>query len=77
MFQLTADMRLAEPTPTMAPVMVWVVLTGMPSNEAKNSVAAAALSAHTPPIGCSRVSLVPIVRTIRQPPNIVPSAIAV
>ena len=75
-FHRTADMRLAEPTPTIAPVMVWVVLTGMPLNEAKNRAAAAALSAHTPPIGCNRVSLVPIVRTIRQPPNMVPSAIA-
>ena len=37
---------------------------------------AAADSAQTPPIGCSRVSLVPIVRTMRQPPNSVPRAMA-
>ena len=60
----------------MAPVMVCVVLTGMPLYEAKNNVAAAAVSAHTPPIGSRRVSLVPIVFTIFQPPNIVPRAIA-
>ena len=30
-FQRTAETRRAAPTPTMAPVMVWVVETGMPS----------------------------------------------
>jgi hypothetical protein len=29
--QRTAENFCAEPTPTMAPVMVWVVDTGMPS----------------------------------------------
>jgi hypothetical protein len=29
--QRTADIFCAEPTPTMAPVMVWVVDTGTPS----------------------------------------------
>ena len=28
--QRTADNRLIDPTPMMAPVMVWVVLTGTP-----------------------------------------------
>jgi hypothetical protein len=28
--QRTAEVRLAAPTPTMAPVMVWVVDTGTP-----------------------------------------------
>ena len=28
--QLTADSRRVEPTPTIAPVIVWVVETGMP-----------------------------------------------
>ena len=28
--QRTAERRLVEPTPTIAPVMVWVVLTGIP-----------------------------------------------
>ena len=35
----------------MAPVMVWVVDTGMPAAEVTNSVAAAADSAATPPDG--------------------------
>ena len=30
-FQRTAETRRAAPTPTIAPVMVWVVETGMPS----------------------------------------------
>ncbi len=30
MFQRTAEARREAPTPTMAPVMVWVVETGMP-----------------------------------------------
>ena len=29
-FQRTAETRRAAPTPTMAPVMVWVVETGTP-----------------------------------------------
>ena len=73
----TADIRRAAPTPTIAPVMVCVVETGMPCAEAKKSVAAAALSAATPPDGCSLVSLNPIVFTIRHPPKRVPRAIAV
>ena len=50
--QRTADRRWMEPTPTMQPVMVCVVDTGMPLAETKNSVAAAADSAETPPAGC-------------------------
>ena len=34
------------------------------------------VSAQKPPMGCSFVRLWPIVLTMRQPPNIVPSAIA-
>jgi hypothetical protein len=33
--QRTADSRLVEPAPTMAPVMVWVVETGMPRKVAR------------------------------------------
>jgi len=29
-FQRTAESRLAEPTPDIAPVITWVVLTGIP-----------------------------------------------
>src|SRR5213082_4038456 len=39
-------------------------------------VVAAAASAQKPPTGCRRVMPDPMVLTIRQPPNIVPSAIA-
>ena len=42
---LTAENRLAEPTPTIAPVIVWVVETGMPKNVAPNSVSEPAVSA--------------------------------
>ena len=40
--QRTADTVCAEPTPTIAPVMVCVVDTGMPSAVARNSVIAPA-----------------------------------
>src|SRR5436189_2976158 len=60
----------------MAPVMVWVVETGTPSQVAMNSVAAPPVSAQNPCIGVSLVIRRPIVRTIRQPPIRVPSAIA-
>src|SRR5436305_7907713 len=75
-FQRTAEVRRAAPTPTIAPVMVWVVETGMPRPVARNKVIDPAVSAHTPCTGASRVIREPIVRTIRQPPNKVPSAIA-
>ncbi len=60
----------------MAPVMVWVVETGTPSQVAMNRVAAPPVSAQNPCIGVSLVILKPMVRTIRQPPIRVPSAIA-
>src|ERR1700748_774728 len=75
-FQRTADVRLAAPTPTIAPVMVWVVETGMPRPVARNNVIDPAVSAQTPWRGERRVIRDPIVRTIRQPPNNVPSAMA-
>src|SRR6266849_10249675 len=75
-FQRTAEARRAAPTPTMAPVMVWVVETGTPSQVAMNSVAAPPVSAQNPCIGVSLVMRNPMVRTIRQPPIKVPSAIA-
>jgi hypothetical protein len=49
--QRTADSRWVEPTPTIAPVMVCVVLTGMPSSVERNSETAAAVSAQVPPCG--------------------------
>src|SRR5512146_1510021 len=74
--QRTADIRCAEPTPTMAPVMVWVVLTGTPSAEATRMQAPPPVSAQKPPNGRSLVIRVPIVLTMRQPPAAVPSAMA-
>ena len=65
------------PTPTMAPVMVCVVDTGMPACAVKNNVDAAASSELIPPAGVSLVIFDPIVCTIRQPPKSVPSPIAV
>src|SRR5437762_10205982 len=67
----TAETRRVAPTPMIAPVMVWVVDTGMPREVARKRVIAPAVSAQNPPKGCSLVIFVPIVFTIRQPPNIV------
>ena len=63
------------PDAMTAPVMVWVVLTGMPAMEAPIMDIAAAVSALNPPLGCSLVILLPMVLTILQPPAIVPRAI--
>src|SRR4051794_41325025 len=73
----TAESRWIDPTPTIAPVIVWVVETGMPWAETKKRVAAAADSAATPPDGCSFVIREPRVWTTRQPPDNVPRAMAV
>src|SRR3954464_16100177 len=75
-FQRTAERRRAAPTPTMAPVMVWVVETGTPRKVAMNRVAAPPVSAQKPCIGVSLVMRRPMVRTMRQPPISVPIAIA-
>src|SRR5437763_9411078 len=75
--QRTADRRLVAPTPTIAPVMVWVVLTGIPASEAENRVIAPAVSAQNPPTGLSLVIREPMVRTILQPPKYVPKAMEV
>src|SRR5471032_1882579 len=75
--QRTADIFCAEPTPTMAPVIVCVVETGTPSAVAMNKVMAPPVSAQKPPTGLSLVIFWPIVLTMRQPPNRVPKLIAV
>src|SRR5205823_4059297 len=72
----TADRRWVEPTPTIAPVIVWVVETGIPLAAVKNSVAAAADSALIPCTGWSLVIFDPMVCTIRQPPVSVPRPMA-
>ena len=53
--QRTAEIRFAAPTPVIAPVMVCVVLTGMPKWDATNSVIAPLVSAQNPPNGVSFV----------------------
>src|SRR4051794_34804516 len=73
---LTAEKRFAEPTPTIEPVIVWVVDTGIPKNVAPKSVNEPAVSAQNPCTGCSLTIFVPIVLTIRQPPDNVPKAMA-
>src|SRR6185436_12676713 len=73
---LTADKRRVAPTPTIEPVIVCVVDTGVPVSVTYARVRAAAVSAQNPPTGLSFVILVPMVRTIRQPPERVPKAIA-
>src|SRR6266566_2822160 len=72
----TADSLRVAPTPIMAPVIVWVVETGMPASVAPKRVIAPAVSAQKPPTGFSFVIFEPIVCTIRQPPESVPNAIA-
>src|SRR5690606_37943229 len=73
---LMAENFVVEPTPMMAPVMVWVVETGMPQCVAMKSVSAPAVSAQKPPTGLSLVIFMPMVFTIRQPPKAVPAAMA-
>ena len=73
---LTAESLFTAPTPDIAPVMTWVVLTGMPRWVDKKMLEAAALSAQKPSIGFSLVIFCPIVFTIRQPPVSVPIAMA-
>src|SRR5947207_14163281 len=58
---LTADSRVVEPTPAIAPVIVCVVETGIPRNVAPNNVAEPAVSAQNPPTGRSFVIFDPIV----------------
>lgn len=74
--QRTADRRRVEPTPMIAPVIVCVVLTGMPSAVAVNSETAPAVSAANPPTGCSRVIFDPMVWMMRHPPASVPRVMA-
>jgi len=71
-----AESLVTAPTPMMAPVIVCVVETGIPSAVAAKSVMAPPVSAQKPPTGFSFVIRSPIVRTMRQPPESVPSAIA-
>ena len=74
--QRTADNLFVAPTPTIEPVMVCVVLTGIFKFSVMNKVTAPAVSAATPSNGVTFVILVPIVLMMRQPPLIVPNAMA-
>src|SRR5262249_58961333 len=74
--QRTAEKRCSEPTPMIAPVIVCVVLTGIPNVAVPSSVSAPALSAEKPPTGRSLLMRMPIVLTIRQPPDRVPRPMA-
>src|SRR5437870_5302235 len=73
---LTADNRVVDPTPAIAPVIVCVVDTGIPNSVAPNNVIEPAVSAQNPPTGRNLVIFDPIVCTMRQPPASVPKAIA-
>jgi hypothetical protein len=74
--QRTAERRFVAPTPRIADEMTCVVETGIPSR-LDTSITVAAAAAAKPWIGRSSTTFSPIVRTIRQPPIAVPSAIAV
>lgn len=58
---LTAESLRVAPTPTIAPVIVCVVETGIPVSVAPKRVAAPAVSAQNPPTGFNFVILEPIV----------------
>src|SRR4051812_12503500 len=73
--QRTADTACVDPTPTIDPVMVCVVDTGIPNAVAINSVMEPESSAQKPPTGRILVMRWPMVLTMRQPPNMVPSPI--
>src|SRR5664279_6312480 len=49
--QRTAERRLVVPTPIIAPVIVCVVLTGIPASAVPKRVMAPAASAQKPPTG--------------------------
>src|SRR5262249_20760624 len=74
--QRTAENRCIAPTPMIEPLIVCVVLTGMPAMAVPINVIAPAVSAQKPPPGRRLVIRRPIVFTRRQPPAIVPRPIA-
>ena len=63
-----------KPTPTIEPVTVCVVETGTPRSVAAKMTAAAAASAQHPRNVFKCVIFLPIVCTIRHPPESVPRA---
>src|SRR5699024_4666945 len=66
-FQFAA--RLTIPTPSTAPIRMWVEETGRPSTDASSTTVAAASSAANPEEGCIAVSPVPTVWITLRPTN--------
>lgn len=73
----TAFAFFADHTQEIAPVMVWVVDTGTPNDDAVKSDIALAVSAANPSIGRSFTIPEPIVFTILHPPVRVPAEMAI
>ena len=57
--QRTADILCIDPAPTIAPVIVCVVLSGMPRRDRNTMVTPPPVSAQKPPTGCSFVKRIP------------------
>ena len=74
--QRTDDARRAAPAPITQPVIVWVVETGIPSQEAPKRMTDPPAEALKPWCWESLVIRVPIVSMIRQPPDRVPRPMA-
>lgn len=74
--QRTAETLFTTPTPTIDPVMVCVVETGIPKCSVIPKVTAPAPSAATPSSAVTLVIFDPIVFTIFHPPLMVPNDIA-
>ena len=72
----TALSALGGPHPTMAPVMVWVVEPAHPEPWPEQGQRTAGFGTKAP-TGLSLVILLPMVLTMRQPPNMVPRPMAV
>ena len=68
----TALKRLSDPTPTIDPVIVWVVLIGIPKNAVTRNTQAAPDSAQKPSTGRSFTIFCPMVLTMRHPPHMIP-----
>src|SRR3954451_20658379 len=73
----TADSRRVAPTPITDDVMMCVVDTGRPYDAVANSTPDATVWDAKPAAGSILMTLRPKVRMIRQPPEYVPSEIAV
>ena len=74
--QRTEDARRAAPAPITQPVIVCVVDTGIPSQEAPKRMTDPPAEALNPWCCDSFVMRVPIVSMIRQPPDKVPRPMA-